>query len=590
MKARFISDQTVEGTECVSTEDHFLAMMDIDAFGRMLHTTTHQIIVVVVQQSGTLRFRELHLLNARRTAEVETDHALGRARQRGDIKVSLVGSQLLTIGHLADSLIIGTSDETGKIEVDAKSVNNFISIRMAKSEYGKETPLYVRAVQRVKDGPIKAVSNAITIPITFNGLSDYKAFYGTTAFGKSALTIVPTIDWAAENDSVQLYTSTSDVDQQSRVSYRLTTGTTTHQIISGDTYYGQIYHGKTSKKDYLSWLKQLTTYYGYAEVPAKADGNYAVATYQVSDSNMTYYQATPFVKLTVPNEERISDGSCAYFDDTVMELEDTMDSCSIKLSRFLLDNTSYNLTVPIHCSNPHVTVPSYVKFNGSDTQASIWLKWPRVAIGDTLTFTISMNGGCNIYNYNKSIEMKISGSNWKTLGTGQFADNYYNYTSDVTILENKDTAGLYKVVAPYKHWNGGYKASNNNDMIIEASDTSKIYFRTFNSGVYLSNGYGTFISFVQYYLDKGYSLDQIKQSHPDCFGTLKDGVITFPDNSVICSNNNSLYDWGAFTVTLPGHSTNSAKTNAAAKARKKNGESNGESRLVPFRRLDENIH
>ena len=69
----------------------------------------------------------------------------------------------------------------------------------------------------------------------------------------------------------------------------------------------------------------------------------------------------------------------------------------------------------------------------------------------------------------------------------------------------------------------------------------------------------SFSSLVAYYLSKGKTIDEIKTANPEYFGTLKDGIINMPANSMLISEEN--YNDGAwsvaaknglFTVALPG--------------------------------------
>lgn len=116
---------------------------------------------------------------------------------------------------------------------------------------------------------------------------------------------------------------------------------------------------------------------------------------------------------------------------------------------------------------------------------------------------------------------------------------------DVQIQQDAHTPGIYRVVAPYgqKGWSGAnpwYTAfdenESNTDMIIDATDPDFVYIKgTFNTGVTLNSSEGDIsaISYVQFLLDNGNSLDLIKSKKPELFGTFKDGVFTFPAKSIL---------------------------------------------------------
>lgn len=140
---------------------------------------------------------------------------------------------------------------------------------------------------------------------------------------------------------------------------------------------------------------------------------------------------------------------------------------------------------------------------------------------------------------------------------------------DVQIQQDAHTPGIYRVVAPYaqKGWSGSqpwYTAfdenESNTDMIIDATDPDFVYIKgTFNTGVTLNSSHGDIsaISYVQYLLDNGNSLDLIKSKMPELFGTFKDGVFTFPAKSILMyfGSGGDLYYGntdGMLRVAMPG--------------------------------------
>ena len=97
-------------------------------------------------------------------------------------------------------------------------------------------------------------------------------------------------------------------------------------------------------------------------------------------------------------------------------------------------------------------------------------------------------------------------------------------------------------------------------MIIDATDPDFVYIKgTFNTGVTLNSSDGVLsaISYVQYLLDNGNSLDLIKSKKPELFGTFKDGIFSFPAKSILLyfGSGGDLYYGntdGMLRVAMPG--------------------------------------
>lgn len=157
---------------------------------------------------------------------------------------------------------------------------------------------------------------------------------------------------------------------------------------------------------------------------------------------------------------------------------------------------------------------------------------------------------------------------WKSLGKAIVVDDFFtaffnveNVAFEVEIQESKATPGFYRLVNAYTScypYNspGDYDGSENEYMEIHAENPDRVYI---SQTIWSTNwGYGNFItwSMADYYMQHGNSPEDVAAS--GYFGTLKDGVITFPANSLIIGmseyNEGGLYQTnsnGLFSVQLP---------------------------------------
>lgn len=187
---------------------------------------------------------------------------------------------------------------------------------------------------------------------------------------------------------------------------------------------------------------------------------------------------------------------------------------------------------------------------------------------------------------------------WTSLGKGYFTDDivltsYYAMnapTYEVEIQENSTTPGLYRLVDPYAEGVYPYTSSQMGKTLapagmsleVNAEDPEGVYVALQPLGMDWGDGAMSFESAGAYYLQK-YEFDVVKRNN--LFGTLADGVITFPHLSYTYKDDNgeeqtaywqgniyvgsSAYDAGAsgnIKIVLPGASAG-VKATAAAKAR-----------------------
>lgn len=138
-------------------------------------------------------------------------------------------------------------------------------------------------------------------------------------------------------------------------------------------------------------------------------------------------------------------------------------------------------------------------------------------------------------------------------------------TYQLELQKSNVKEGRYRLVNPYYgetnpfYMSYGSSFSLNSDagIVFDISDPDYVYIEgEINVGQYQSQDL-VYTSMVEYYLGFGNSLDAIKANVPECFGKLKDGVITFSDETMIMymggvgpyyANEN-----GMLAIAMPGY-------------------------------------
>lgn len=277
-------------------------------------------------------------------------------------------------------------------------------------------------------------------------------------------------------------------------------------------------------------------------------------------------------------------GAQVYFSNTLpskIEVNKESGNFDVTLSR---QNTEGELTVPLMFTADEgniYTVPSTVTFADGEATANIHITFnpDDLVYGNYVGGTISFDADNFSTPFGAtSYQFKAGASAYEDVegGKGKFRDGLISALYGIEVLEydvqiQKDahTPGIYRVVAPYgqKGWSGAnpwYTAfdenESNTDMIIDATDPDFVYIKgTFNTGVTLNSSDGVLsaISYVQYLLDNGNSLDLIKSKKPELFGTFKDGIFSFPAKSILLyfGSGGDLYYGntdGMLRVAMPG--------------------------------------
>ena len=268
-------------------------------------------------------------------------------------------------------------------------------------------------------------------------------------------------------------------------------------------------------------------------------------------------------------------GAQVYFSNEMAETIELSKSQSSFKVTVLRANTAGELSVPVTATMPDGSifkVPATVTFADGASSADLVITYnpDELNYGDYTDITLQIGDEANTTPYGVSAySFKAGATAWVPMGTGQYRDDLFtswyaidNLVYEVEIEKNVVEEGLYRVVNPYGAtypYNdpGDWDASQNYYMVIDASDPDYVWIPTFHTGTDWGKGEMWFLSFVQYYLDKGSSLDALKSQAPQYFGTLKNGVITLPEPSSMLAARGEDGYWysngsGMFAVALPG--------------------------------------
>lgn len=272
------------------------------------------------------------------------------------------------------------------------------------------------------------------------------------------------------------------------------------------------------------------------------------------------------------------DGVQVYFSSDAEEtITVSKAESSIVIPLYRID-TSSALTVALTVETEATTiynVPTSVTFDEGESSTDIVVTYDPddVEYGtyETITITIADEDVTTVYGIS-SYTFSIGATEWATLGTGQYREDllttFYsveNLVYEVEIEYSVVNDGLYRLVYPYGEayaYNdeGDYDTDVTYYLTIDASDPDYVWVYESEQG--LDWGYGNLLisSYVAYYINYyGYDVDYLKEAVPDLFGTMADGIITMPTNSMlICEPDYSSYYYyantnGLFAVALPGY-------------------------------------
>ena len=239
------------------------------------------------------------------------------------------------------------------------------------------------------------------------------------------------------------------------------------------------------------------------------------------------------------------------------------------------------LSVKVTDNNNIYTVPNSVSFNDGDSLANIVVNYDPTKIEygvyDTLTIAID---SAMITPYGVSEIKVVAGATaWVDYGMAQYRDDliiFYNVGNpmyEVPIQKNIVKEGYYRLVNPYGEWypynetyddgTADWDQSVDSYMVINATDPDYVFVEDCETTMDWGKGVISIYGYVYYLMLNGNDLETIKSARPDLFGTLKDGVITMPAQSLLInmpgyneSNPGAMYysnPNGLFAVVLPGY-------------------------------------
>ena len=301
--------------------------------------------------------------------------------------------------------------------------------------------------------------------------------------------------------------------------------------------------------------------------------NYILLTL-LSTFAFTWTACDDETEWTVP--ELSTEGRGVYFNSALsstVELSKEANSFDVEILRSYSD-VAETIALNVENESGRFTIPTSVDFKEGKTSAIITIGYdPEVMEYDEFfDVKLSVADASKTFVYGISSYSFKAGvpAPWVSLGMAQYTEDFLttffgvdNLTYEVEIQEHSLNPGIYRLVNPYGaaypyNEEGDYDASSNYYMEINAQDPEGVYITQFNSG--MDWGYGEFImwSFANYYMVRsGASLADVKEA--GYCGTLQDGVITFPSNTLLlamASYNNGAYYYsngnGKFKVVFPG--------------------------------------
>ena len=256
-----------------------------------------------------------------------------------------------------------------------------------------------------------------------------------------------------------------------------------------------------------------------------------------------------------------------------IELSKSTNSFSIPVTR--VDSVGA-LTVPVTVTLPDgsiFTAPKSVTFADGQKTTNLVISYDPNAIvyGDYTDITVQIGDENVTTPYgNSAFTFSAGATAWVSMGMATFRDDLVAgtygadpITYEVEIEKNIVEDGIYRLVYPY---GAGYPYNDPGDwdttkdyyMLIDATDPDYVWVPAFETGLNWGDGPMSIGSFVQYFLDQGNSLDAIKANVPEYFGTLENGVITFPEPKSFLAGFNGTYDTyysnnrGMTAIALPG--------------------------------------
>lgn len=277
-------------------------------------------------------------------------------------------------------------------------------------------------------------------------------------------------------------------------------------------------------------------------------------------------------------------GEQVYFSytlPTTIETPATASSFDVTVKRIKTEGT---LAVPVTATMADGSIYSLasntVEFKDGEAEATVTFNYDpaKIIYGKYYDITLKLDDQfTNEYGL-ASYSFKAGATEWQDMSDkATYRDDIVgslfsigNPVYSVDIQKSVVTDGVYRIknayTTAYETYAGelGATIDKDNDywITIDASDPDAVYITGGETGLNMGETYGkiSITSMVSYYMAKGSTLDQVKNEHPEQFGTLVDGIITLPAKSILVSMSGPDYagnyyygnSTGLFTVALPG--------------------------------------
>lgn len=153
---------------------------------------------------------------------------------------------------------------------------------------------------------------------------------------------------------------------------------------------------------------------------------------------------------------------------------------------------------------------------------------------------------------------------WESIGMFPYVDDIVGplfgfdpVEYQIEVEANTKTPGLYRIKNPYgekypNNESGDWDGSKDYYLVIDATNPSQVLFYPQNIGLDYGQGNMWMTSYAAYLLYNGYSKSDI--AGMNLFGTLENGVITFPYNCILLNSGDDMYYFtnmnGAFKLDL----------------------------------------
>lgn len=171
---------------------------------------------------------------------------------------------------------------------------------------------------------------------------------------------------------------------------------------------------------------------------------------------------------------------------------------------------------------------------------------------------------------------------WKSLGTGLYTEDMIGpmfeglgvVSYEVEVEESEETPGKYRIINPYGSaypYNepGDWDTSCDYNLVIYANVPDRVWFGLQSTGLNWGVGDLSVLSMAYYYMANGKTPEEVESM--GLFGTLNDGVITFPVKALGVANGGKVYYGntnGQFKLILPSAYTPSEEARTMSVNRK----------------------